>query len=485
MVPEDRVFRGEWWHAGDEAEPPSYPGTLRIEPSGRATLELNPGFPRLMPVDGNGVLGQRLAPDPERIFGNCDNESFTLLGVLSLTGWSPTDTSAHQILSADRVLKGVWMPANDEARFISAVVGIDYLLPWTGMSSLKELTHEPDGTSSARSGPSQTLTAQWRHLSVQVTVTAWPFHFDYIDGNTHTATSTERATFKIDCDTPMTLSQFDREVSKVQDLLTLSMYEPCGVQFLHLGWNAPGEEEVQRVEVFSRPVYRRESAPPKPAAGRQLLLLEQVAFDALIPAWFDLYEKAELAIQMLAGLHYVDRGYVGTRLLTVGSALESLHRSLYNKKVWSGGQLNEMKTQAREGLDPKYTPYLTFSDQPTYVERLVDLAGRVHPKAAADLLGDIAEWAELVKTVRNGLAHADLKGRALPVILRIRLLAVSQALGCLVIANALGLHGKDQQQFVLWNGEVAYAAREFTKLLAERVSVVESTPDTGPPAESV
>ena len=105
-------------------------------------------------------------------------------------------------------------------------------------------------------------------------------------------------------------------------------------------------------------------------------------------------------------------------------------------------------------------------NNPTYNERMLELASIPDAEAVDRLLTDRAEWAQRLKNARNNLAHAnDVSAQDTDAASALWLLEVTYALLCLVAMAKLGLSPEVQRR-ALDNTKIIFAAHEFKKQLA-------------------
>jgi hypothetical protein len=197
-----------------------------------------------------------------------------------------------------------------------------------------------------------------------------------------------------------------------------------------------------------------------------LFNLSTLPFNQVVPAWFELRSKVDVAANMLFGLRYVEDAYVGSRLMTACAALEALHRGAYDHPRWTDDEWAELKKQAFTGVEGKYKHAITVYKDLSYKSRARELLGKAAPAAVKALLGDEEIWLKLVHQARVGLAHALGDDAEMSLDLQFRLVRVTQTLMYLVLADELGLSAEAQLAFVNNNQEVLWDSIQFKKLTA-------------------
>jgi hypothetical protein len=216
--------------------------------------------------------------------------------------------------------------------------------------------------------------------------------------------------------------------------------------------------------MYGRRLFEADSQPFEDRRREGMFTLEHQAFDHVIPAWMELYERADFAIQMLAGLHYIDGGYVGSKLMTVCAVLEALHRGLDPRTPLSEEDFEIFHGQAIAGVEKRFRPLLQVWNGLYYGIRAGELAERPDEAAISMLLGDRRKWLALVKLVRNGMGHGTGRDEQVDAELQFRLLVVTRALCQLVLAQELRVPASQQFRYVT-SGPTQYSSIAFKKAL--------------------
>ena len=448
-MPESTLsYRGEWWLPS--APEDRQQGTLTIDSAGSARLELVGGFRDVIESPAEDGTSREIAFGNgfEMILGRCGSDGFTLLECTTTSSknfvfYEPYDHT----LSIRRVLRGGFLEYPGEPCFSRIEVEYDYLLTFTRSSTIEATMTVADGHSSqsASSKPISTLQAEWGKLKFELEVRTSNFRAEYVDQNTRRVGTTERAVLIVTSTETMGLTEVDRHVGTIQDLLTLAMAYPCGVRSLTL--TAPSEVGELRFEVFNAWTYQAEGAV-KNLDHSYAFSLQDVEFGHVVPAWFDLYEKIRVPARMILGSYYLPQGYVGTRLMTACASLEALHRSLYDYAVYSDEEFQQIKAQVRSGLAKKYRGKVQVYNSPSYAERARGLTEKADSLAVLALLTNINAWVVSVREARVNLAHALAQGTHGTTEWPFRLMRVSRALMLLVMMRALELSPECQRRYV-------------------------------------
>ncbi|MFF5477180.1 HEPN domain-containing protein [Streptomyces sp. NPDC012935] len=178
-------------------------------------------------------------------------------------------------------------------------------------------------------------------------------------------------------------------------------------------------------------------------------------FTELIPRWLSLKSKARLGCNILFGLRYIEKGYVGTRLLGVATAAENIHRSLRSTSTpLAKAEYRHLKRKIMSAITDEPEELQEFvkmglRNNPSYNDRMLELASIPNTEAVDTLLGDREGWAKMLKNARNDLAHANERSSQdsdpSPAYL---LLEVTYALLCLVLMAELGISEEAQRKAV-------------------------------------
>src|SRR5699024_11117869 len=99
------------------------------------------------------------------------------------------------------------------------------------------------------------------------------------------------------------LANFQKDL---QDLLTLSSYEPCGVLSESLIFstseNSQGSTGRRKAEVLVQRAFQKDRNRKKTSHPHFLFTLKDLDFSVLLPRWFELKSAARLGFNILFGL---------------------------------------------------------------------------------------------------------------------------------------------------------------------------------------
>lgn len=475
---EEETYRGEWWLP--EANEDKKPGVLRIDPSGRATLELVGGFGRDLWAEakqGNAVTigeddGDRYWP---MLHGQGRGGAFTLLDV--------SERNSHRVnfgaiqdqdLRAGRVLKGSFLlDAPDEATFTGVDVELDYLLMWSGLGSFEIALHfEQDSTkftkSTAEAKDPESRSAAWGDYRFTLSTTVGALGHKEADPNRRTVAGYETAYIRIQSDTLKNAEEYDLVITKIQDLLTLSMDYPCAIRAVDFRLPADDKGRVPELRSYGEHVYAADSRPFSASRREPFFRLdEDIKFEDLIPRWMELIGKIDVAVQRILSIDYGGKGFLQAELLTICAGLEALHRDLYGGMAMADEEYETFLAQLLSGVDPKYHDSVKGrnGNDLSYSKRLRELVRVPDHDAVKTLLTNERKWMQEIQKGRNALAHANDRTNAQSFELQFRLLMVTRALCALVIGQELGVSAEKQRRYVVDTSK-GFHARQFAKLLS-------------------
>lgn len=483
----DRAWRGTWWC-------PSEPdvviaGTLVQQgATGDITLRLVGGFVETPGEPGSTVDSLSDGAFPV-ILGVSGVERFTLLDCAALSTISPlAGTPREQDITVLRALRGVHLEDPVEPIFESMTVTIEYLLGWMGPSSYSITLEQEQGApwagkQSAQSTPVDDITVHHGGLDFTFGVNYTQFGYEHrARANRRIMRNQEWADVRIKADETVCYNGFDSTVKAIMDLLALAAHAPAGAIEQTLVYGASESHQVSaggpqrgEVEVIGRPNHRPGPRDNETALVQYLFTLHDVELADVLPKWLSIHERAELACSMLFGIRYVPTGYTPSRLLTVATAAESLHRKLYPDETHVPDDvLAAIITRIRAALHGKDYESKTgrrlvgeqmSRNEPSFLERMVSLADKPDQEAVAALVSDVPKWARFLRDQRNGMAHGirePLEGKSARMVFDT--LEVTAALLGLVLLSELGLSA-DVQQRAARMSHIWFIAREFNRAL--------------------
>ncbi|MGW0930953.1 ApeA N-terminal domain 1-containing protein [Streptomyces sp. NPDC002644] len=482
----ERTWRGFWW---DPEEPEQkIPGTLYCSNDGEVRLELVGGFDLLIrePLPGgNGFSVSSENREISLIHGDSDGQRFSLIDNSCTRSHGGLGLFHGHVSSQDwiagRALRGVHLESVDAPHFTRSRLRLERLLSWSKKSAFT-LSMELDADGLPRSKQVakrevEALTANYEGLEVSLHLLTKDFQYeDHAVSSERSLIGKESAELTLTPQRPVSCTYFDEVHKDLQDLLTLSTYEPCGAlsRTLTCLSSDGGSDEV---EVIGRQIYRTPEQKGNRRAGDLLFSLSDVPFEEVVPAWLSLKQKARTGCNILFGLRYIEKGYIGTRLLGVATAAESIHRGLRSASApMPKQQYRQLKNKLLAAIADEPIDVIEFvknglHNNPTYNDRMLELAAIPDSEAVDALLGDRKRWAKELKGARNDLAHANERSAEVDGVSQaFLLLEVTYALLCLVLMAEVGVDSKMQRRAVKSNSRISYVSRQFRMQLSKESS---------------
>ena len=475
-------WKGDWWLPENPEE--TRPGTLHYgNDDDRLRLELIGGFSIEVRTPTDGGYGIGFDGRFPVIHGSSGGEAFTLLECQAThtSGGFIGSSITDQTIGATSGLRGILVEDGDEKVFDSMVLQLEHLLAWSAKSSLRaeaELDSKGrwTGKQTATSIPTDDQIALSGDLTLTLRVPHTQFRVETKHGaNSRSVESCEYAEIVVASVGPSSLNDFGSTAKALQDLLTLAAFGPSGILKRSFWYESSSAHPAHgdwphEVQVMGNLVYKPGTGANSDSPRGYLFTLADVDFGDLVPAWLAIYQQAWLPCSMLFGTQYLSPGYTGTRLFTIASAAEGLHRSLHDSLPLSDrdfeAALKKVLT-ALLGVSNKPARKLVHeqlhNDLP-YRQRLCELAKLPDQEAVEALLPDIDRWVKLLKDARNGTAHADdqRQGTQPEATLAFWLSQVTYVLLCLVLMAEVNLPSEVQRRAVR-TPEVTHAIGEFRR----------------------
>jgi ApeA N-terminal domain 1 len=459
-----------WWIPGapDDAKP----GTLHYRDDGQLKVELIGGFSLsvLVPAADGVWAAEEREPLFPVIHGMCGAEPFTLFDAVAVhTSGGLFGDITDQSLNALRGLRGIHIASTAERIFDSAEVQLEYLLGWTGQTTMKASVTRDEGRwtgeQTAQSTPAGEQDAAYGAMTLTLRVPHTQFRFDEDPrASQRTVSSTEWAELEVASPEPLSLDGFGQVIKAMADLMTLCAHAPSGALKRTLQFTGSPEHPAPagrrgEVEIMGRQVHQPAPDSGSPARVEYLFTLADADFATVVPVWLALYERTSTACGVLFGLKYIGQGYASTRLLSAASSAEALHQSLHDSAPYPEDDFRELLNKALSafpGKDKKSKSVRKFirerlTNHMTYRERVLALASIPDQEAVASLIPDVETWAGLLKEARNSAAHAgkapsSAEELARTVGLQHALTEVTYALLSIVLMAELGLQAQVQRR---------------------------------------
>ena len=313
LSPDGAPFHGRWWTPND----PDHVVGGRLELSGGAWGLTLYGW--LGPWGGARADNQI----PACVHGHVGTTPVTLLDTVSGgQKWTNDGPPYEARLWANTVLAGVH--ADDATLFKSASVRLLHLNEWANRSPWSYPSGDPEGplAHSVTFTDSDDLIANLPGGRG----TLWRSWGQSGGGLSRvTLDSDERVQF--DFDQPIDLETVERDyVRPLRSLIELAAAEPSAT--LEMRVTPAGADEFTSGAAVLSAVAR--DAPDPKYSFHMLFRLQDVEFEAVLPAWWRLHSEVGIVSDLLARLR--DRGHVGAHILSAASAIEAYHRRATAKR---------------------------------------------------------------------------------------------------------------------------------------------------------
>ncbi|WP_338890524.1 HEPN domain-containing protein [Rhodococcus sovatensis] len=423
-------FEGYWWLPRTPED--RIPGYLTISSEGKASLRLLGGFVSQHAATDGGEASKASGDDAfGAIYGiTVDGEVITLVDPIC------THTNSHlfdekvrsQSYEPARVLVGLHLEHAHEKVFTSATFMLENFHAWAGLWEVSYTLNVGDNsyrTATVHQKPVTTVPIS-DGMRLVVTNRLGLFSTDLTTSAAETACTT--ATYMtVESDEPLRHNGFDEAINAVADLVTFATGEPSAITEYTITHQTPerrrrpilDDERRIRTEEYDRTVVATVRAPwsttsrapgtPTKETHKYLFTGTDVAIDDCITRWFELRTTARRGIDMLLSLTYGDRTFLQTEVLILAAAAEALHRSIAPVTLrMLPADFARIMTTAMKNLEPDEKQILqnAIHNEPTYRERLIDLAAIPSAPAVDALVPDVENWARDLTRIRNGLAHS-------------------------------------------------------------------------------
>lgn len=453
---------GWWWPPDQPAE--RVPGTLRCLAGQHPALSLIGGFdPQIW--ERTGPNSWEAGSEPRAwplLLGVAEGKPVTLIQCQSsLFRRHFVGPPIEQTPTAIKALIGIHLEEPDQPVLRAIEVEVEDLLGWSAVSGIKEEIRFEAGRVPCPGSLSAEFAEQRTARVVDAQVT---LHHGFRTGSDHTRSATtaritEHAWLTVEPDGLRPAESLTAYAKPLQDLLTLSTHRPAAVLAQVLlapsieeersGGDPPSRE--REVRLYAK--YIVEADPQADAVRPPDLLfsLADVAFEKIVPAWFDVEQRLAPACNMLFGLHYVREGYLESRLITAVSAAEALHRRIPFDPPMSEADFEALRGAVSDAAPPARRQWVRerFWNEPSLKQRLLDLATLPDPVAVEALLPDTERWATLAKRARNDLAHrGGSSSRTVSIGETYAVVEVTRAMLTLVLLAQTGLDASVQQRIV-------------------------------------
>lgn len=478
-VPYDEVdsaeYEGHWWLPATPEDRVS--GYLTISAAGKAKLRLIGGFSSQHAAMHHGMVSKVNGHnDFALVHGRTTKHNeVTLVDAIQTQASSRMffDKISAQSLEPARVLFGIHLANPHDRTFTSATFMIENFHAWAGTAGEVSYPLDDDDfsyrTATVREQPESRVSIG-DGLTLVVTNRLGLFSTRLSRSAAETACRTWTQ-LQIESSDPLEHNGFDEAIMSLADLVTFATGEPSAVTEYAITHQTP---ELRRRPVFEDELGIRsdeydhtvsaavrtqwlttpgdDGTPPRDP-HEYLFTHADLAIVECIPRWFDLRSRARRAIDMVLSLTYGKQTYLQTEVLILATAAEALHRAIAPDTLrMQPADFERMMATAMKGLDPTDREIIqnAIHNEPSYRERLIDLARVPSAPAVSTLVPDVAKWAKEVAQIRNGLAHSMASYLAKPEDLHhmVTLRQQTQLLLQLVILAELKLP-EEQQKYIV------------------------------------
>jgi hypothetical protein len=228
----------------------------------------------------------------------------------------------------------------------------------------------------------------------------------------------------IEYDQMQALETVQKDVDRIQDLVTLCIDAPTSLDSLVLrrpdiqakvlsGQDAGVE---QPIEFLATPIRYVDPQERRPSHWHQMLLTfdELGGMDALA-RWLDASQRFQRALNSFMSIKHAKQMFAENRFLNVTFAAEAIHRIITRR----GPYMDEETFEGLLGVYIENTPEehrdwlrgrIEHGNEPPLRRRLLELATRAGA-ATRPLIGEKKSWAHTLTQVRNELTHLATDSR--------------------------------------------------------------------------
>ncbi|WP_432882550.1 HEPN domain-containing protein [Kribbella sp. CA-245084] len=471
-------WRGYWWVPEDTEA--ALGGTAEVNDEGDIRLELVGGFELRLSTPSRSGRGRTFDGRWRRlpiIHGASGAKKVTLIDsrvARQHGGIGEGSRIDHQDLTSRVLLVGVHLSSTDDPIFDSAQIRLENLAAWAGLGGVDYRFNEDGSESSAHITRPEAQVVEIPEATIRVSTTEGVFALEELRDSVQITGSVKTVLWVTPSDST-TYTGFDRLTESLMDLLTLASGEACGILGERLyypdtftGITPDGVSETTPTaglaEVIREKFYRGSAESPSKDSRTFLFTCRDESFANLVSRWLPLRANAANACEVLFGLQYAPPEIPSVRLLAVAVAAEALHRALYPDTIaMLPRDFERISTQALRSIrdeDDGAWVRNRLRNEPSYRERMLDLAIKPAPEAVEFIIPDRDTWARDLGNARNGLAHSAKAAEARKMY---DLESVTEQLLYLVLMAELGLSADVQLRAMQTNSYMGFLARERTR----------------------
>lgn len=371
--------QGQWW-LPDRPEHPVF-GTFRWDDDSGGELdlagELQAAYEDITVADGSTQrmrVHRAAAREYPVVLGEGNNQLFTLLDCLQSSHRRIDFQRYAERVHVNRLLLGSHTDRDEELQFERVITGLRHLTAWVGMTGLERNSdHEKPGVFSSVTAkvlpPMETQIDDGKLRLFQGLAESG----DHV----HDLGLRQSWSFDLDLDHPEPLDRLAEVASDLQDLITIAAGKPASFESFFVRRSSDslslGLEESQ---YLARWTSRAEPTAP---VRRHEMYFTFDGFGGIdgVGRWLSVANQFRTHLNRVMATRYNAAMYLEDRILNVCATLESFDKARRNEKAY-------------------------------YVDRVsacVAFAGQPFQDV---IRADPAEWAKLIKKVRNDLAHHDV-----------------------------------------------------------------------------
>lgn len=470
----DITWRGRFWlpDSPDDVQR----GTLTYTPDGGVRLALIGGFDDAIwqaTGDGRTSVLSALTRRWPMIHGTVGNKPVTLLDCAAVSSKSSlfaTEVSEQELRVA-KALIGVFMKEPEGELFSEIRVEIENLSEWDYRPDIVLQIEYPEAAPrktrwDIKVDPVKPRRVQVGDLTVELH--RWyrlPSH-DVRRGRLEVRTFAV-SYFTVRSTQPKSVSGWIETAHVLQDLITLAMDSPSALltEKVKPSESLRADEASQARDDVA--VYAQHTVTAEPdAKGVQgtcaifTLGVEGVSYDQVIPKWFSVRRRFDVACDMILGLLYVSDGYVQPQLITAVAAAEAFHEALGLDPPVSDAEVKALKKLLKEAIPKERHQWLSEKigrNGHTLRQRLAYLASRPDDGVMRLLLPNADGWVDAAKNARNLVAHGGETGS--DVLLMYAITEVTTAVVIVNLMHELGVPAERLIEMIQTAGRLERAAR--------------------------
>jgi hypothetical protein len=233
----------------------------------------------------------------------------------------------------------------------------------------------------------------------------------------------QRPVIRIEYDEVQGFDVIEKDVSRIQNLVTLCLDDPTILDALILSrpdirakmLSGDDAGHAQSIEFLAPQIRYIEPLDRKPRHSYEMLLnYEDLGGVLAITRWLDESERFQRALDSMMSIKHAEHMYAENRFLNVTFAAEAFHRITQDGAQMDDELFTELFNSYLESTPEEHHKWLRskigFGNEPPLRKRLQQLAARAGA-AARPLIGDGGRWAHTLSQVRNELTHLGVDSR--------------------------------------------------------------------------